>query len=75
MRFVMSDTTTLLCTALHYSRLLQGTMHNAAGNWVGGTMLNAIECSAVQSLTGARKLLELWSDLVTIEWPEEEKLI
>lgn len=50
-------------------------MHNAAGNWVGGTMLNAIECSAVQSLSGARKLLELWSDLVTIEWPEEEKLI
>ena len=32
-----------------------------------------IESSAMLGLTGARKLVKLWSDLVTIEWPTVEE--
>ena len=51
----------LLCTTRHCSSRFKAQSMQCKA-------LNAV----LLSLTGARKFLQLWSDLVTIEWPKEE---
>ena len=83
MRFVMSDTTTH-CTTIQNnadeSRLQKRSgfialLHSTLQWMQCAALTGAVQCtdcSAELSLTGARKLLEPWSDLVTIEHREEK---